>query len=390
MKIGITSDGYPVRRNILNKVSGAEYVLLRRNNNLFHTLATLRKLLLRKKTDTEGKYFFWQKPKIDVLHLYNDINYSSQKWVASFETLVPRFAETKNDHQKTEPSHKRNKKTENGLKQISKKNCLGIISISEASAQIQLELLKNYPEYENQVKAKLSVIHPAQELIPRNLKEFYRTVEKPVFIFVGTQFHLKGGMEMYEVLKKLKENHDFKLVIVSAFKTDHYVTKVTEEEAKKTCETLKQEDWIDIYENIQNEKVLELIKSSHVGLLPTWSDTYGFSVLEMQAAGVPVITTDIRALPEINNNDCGWLVQLPQNRLKQALYFTEEQKNALRETLKTQLEAVLTDILQDKNQILAKAEKSVERILKYHGPAEVEKKLREVYQSFKDLESLKD
>ncbi|MBB6371656.1 glycosyltransferase family 4 protein [Chryseobacterium shigense] len=379
MRIGLAENGYPIKRNILNKVPGYEYVFLRKNNNLFHSLATVKKILFRKKTDFEGKYFFYQSPKIDVLHLYNDINYSSQKWVASFETLVPRFPETKDDHQKTEPQHTRNKKTENAFGKISKKSCLGIISISQASANIQLELLKNYPEFQENVKSKLSVIHPSQEIISRDSEEIYKNMETFHLIFVGTQFHLKGGSEMIDVLKKLRQKYNFKLSIISSFKTDNYVTRVTEKEAQETREMLKKEEWINIYENIPNEKVIELIKSAHFGLLPTWSDTYGFSVLEMQAAGVPVITTDIRALPEINNESCGWLIHLPQNRLKQALYFTADQREDLKKTLKTQLENILENIFTNPEQLPEKSKKSLERIRKEHDPAIVSEKLKAIY-----------
>lgn len=379
MKIGLTQNDYPIRRNILNKVSGFEYVFLRKNNNLFHSLSTVKKILFRKKSNIEGKYFFYQKPKIDILHLYNDINYSSQKWVTTFETLVPRFPETKNDHQKTEPQHNHNTKTENALKQISKKNCLGIISISQASANIQLELLKNYPQFQEIIKNKLSVIHPSQEVIPRDSEEVYNNIKVFNFIFVGTQFHLKGGVEMVEILKKLRQKYNFKLTIVSSFKTDNYVTKVTEKEAQETKEILKKEEWIEIFENIPNEKVIELIKQSHIGLLPTWSDTYGFSVLEMQAAGVPVISTDIRALPEINNENCGWLIHLPQNRLKQAVYYTTEQREELKKTLKAQLENILEDIFANPQQLLEKSKNSLERIKKNHDPVIFSQKLNTIY-----------
>lgn len=379
MRIGLAENGYPIKRNILNKVPGYNYIILRKNNNLFHTLSTLKNLILRKKINFEGKYYFYQKPKIDVLHLYNDINYSSQKWVASFETLVPRFAETKNYHQKTEPSHQINKKTENAFKKIASENCLGIISISKASANIQLELLKHYPDFENIVKKKLFIVHPSQHIIERNHEEIYRNTETLNLIFVGNQFHLKGGVEMIEVLDNLKKRYNFRLILISSFKTDHYVTKVSEQEALRTKEILKTKDWIDIYENIPNEKVLELIKTSHLGLLPTWSDTYGFSVLEMQAAGVPVITTDIRALPEINNEECGWLIHLPQNRLKQALYFTDEQKEILKSTLKLQLENILESILENPGLLVQKSKNSVQRIEKEHNPIDVAQKLKKIY-----------
>lgn len=376
MKIAVTNNDYPIKRNILDKIPNAGYVILKNNNNLFHTLSTIKNFVLKRKINFEGKYFFYKRKDVDILHLYNDINYSSRKWVSSFETLVPRFPETKNDHQKAEPSHLKNKKTATGFAKIANKNCLGIIAISNASANIQLELLKNYSEFEEIIKKKLHIIHPAQPIISENIERETDTLH---FIFVGNQFHLKGGVEMYEVFKKLKNKYNFKLTIISSFKTDHYVTKVCEEEAQEMKNLIQQIDWIEHYENIPNTKVLELIQSANVGILPTWSDTYGFSVLEMQACGVPVITTDIRALPEINNEECGWLVHLPQNQLKQALYFTEEQKENLKETLKNQLEAILIDIFENKHQIMPKAEKSLERIKKHHNPIDVSEKLMKIY-----------
>ena len=379
MKIGVALKSYPIIRNVFEKIPEADYVVLRKNNNLFHGLSTLSKLILRKPREHEGKYFFYQGPKIEILHLYNDINYSSQKWVSTFETLVPRFLETKNDQQKTEPLHQRNSKTEKALKIISKKNCLGIIAISKASADIQRELLKHYPHYQASIEKKLHIIHPPQPVIA-NEKIYPKNGDLLNFIFVGNQFHLKGGWEMYEVLKNMRKIYDFRLTVISSFKTDHYVTKVTQKEAEEAHNTLKSENWIDIYNNIPNNEVLELIKRSHIGLLPTWSDTYGFSVLEMQAAGVPVITTDIRALPEINNTECGWMIQLPKNRLRQALYFSEEQKDNLKTRLKLQLEKILIDIFEDFGKIEEKGKKSLARIKSHHDPERFAEKLRAIYQ----------
>ncbi len=61
-----------------------------------------------------------------------------------------------------------------------------------------------------------------------------------------------------------------------------------------------------------NQQVLELLKTCDVGLLPTYADTYGFSALEAQSAACPVISTDVRALPEINNTEVGWLINVPK------------------------------------------------------------------------------
>ena len=85
-------------------------------------------------------------------------------------------------------------------------------------------------------------------------------------------------------------------------------------------------DWIDFHKSLPNARVLELTRTVDVGLLPTRGDTYGYSVLEMQAAGMPCITTNLRALPEINNASCGWLIEVPKNENEDALWTTADDR----------------------------------------------------------------
>ena len=49
------------------------------------------------------------------------------------------------------------------------------------------------------------------------------------------------------------------------------------------------------------------MKDSHVGLLPTWHDTYGYSVLEIQASRAQSSVLNIRALDLKNgtHDTCG-------------------------------------------------------------------------------------
>jgi len=49
-----------------------------------------------------------------------------------------------------------------------------------------------------------------------------------------------------------------------------------------------------------------------LALLPTCAETHGDVVLEAQANGCPVITTDIRTLPEINPSEIGYLIEVPK------------------------------------------------------------------------------
>lgn len=87
------------------------------------------------------------------------------------------------------------------------------------------------------------------------------------------------------------------------------------------------------YVRLPNQEVLKLLKNTHVGLLPTWADSFGYSVLEAQAAGCPVITTDVRAHPEINNNEIGWVMEVPKKVNGRACIDGELMRNRFSQTL---------------------------------------------------------
>ncbi|WP_241627814.1 glycosyltransferase, partial [Rosenbergiella epipactidis] len=72
------------------------------------------------------------------------------------------------------------------------------------------------------------------------------------------------------------------------------------------------------------------MSKSHIGLLPTWADTYGYSLLEFMAAGCPVISTNVRALTEINSSDRGYIINLPLNNIKEVFIKNEEDKESIR------------------------------------------------------------
>ena len=48
---------------------------------------------------------------------------------------------------------------------------------------------------------------------------------------------------------------------------------------------------------------MRLIEQSDVGLLPSLDDTFGWSALEAMSQGLPVVGTNICALPEIIISD---------------------------------------------------------------------------------------
>lgn len=124
------------------------------------------------------------------------------------------------------------------------------------------------------------------------------------------------------------------------------------------------------------------MKHSHVGLLPTWAETYGYVVLEAQAAGSPVITTDIRALPEINNEQVGWLIPVPKDSSGNGLLATAQQRTEFSARVEAGLERAIREVLQNRESVKEKGIRSLERIRAHHDPGRAAAHLEEIYDSF--------
>jgi len=171
-------------------------------------------------------------------------------------------------------------------------------------------------------------------------------------------------------------------VVVSSLRLEPYAAQETEEDLTWARQIIASKPkWLEYYEELPNSEVLNLLKNADVGLLPTWADTYGLSVLEAQACGCPVITTDVRALPEINNNRVGWLIRVPKDELGEAFYATGEDRQRLSQEIQNGLESIIRSIVAEPVMIALKGQAALERIRTEHNPETYAERLRQIYQA---------
>jgi glycosyltransferase involved in cell wall biosynthesis len=131
--------------------------------------------------------------------------------------------------------------------------------------------------------------------------------------------------------------------------------------------------------SLPNSVVVEHMRRAHIGLLPTYAETFGYSVLEFQAAGCPVVSTDVRALPEINSEECGWLISVPRNRLGEALYTTPDARQDLSTAIEAGLERAVHEIFTNLSGIEVKGAAALSRIEKAHSPDDFARQMQRIY-----------
>jgi glycosyltransferase involved in cell wall biosynthesis len=388
MKVGYIRDSYAWRRNIIGIVDKAEY---KKVCDLFSILTAvtypiniITKRDLFSTNDLINQFNDFNLNKVSLFHFFNAISYGRTPWIATFETVLPRFSCALSSHHGRDPSYallKRETRVRNGLAAISNDSCKRIIALSKCNLDMQRDLLTHFPEYSESIKSKLIVMHPPQSALVSDYSDKKVGLDGKIeFIFVGANFFRKGGMEIIETLGNLRQQYEFTLTIVSSLTTDNWATKESRNDVQRARHFIQDNsDWIDYFPRLHYQELLALMKKSHVGLLPTYADTYGFSVLECQAAGCPVITTNIRALPEINDNTKGWIIHVPKNRLGEAIYSTQEDRRIISDLIREGLERIIHEIFSDTEVILAKCKNAIAGIKEKHSVEDYANRMKEIY-----------
>lgn len=399
MKVFYINEKYPEKRCVIGKAIGCDYFPLAAASSEYDLKGITEKMqhaFAHRYSRYRGEKTlscYWLLKRNGVVHTFNSCISGRNEWCATFESVLPRTNYTRMG---LPNSKKVDKFTIRQFKLLAKNNCLGCIALSQATYNLQMSALNKMSAYLSAeeialIQNKTKVLHPPQEILvsEAEIVKKYENTEVLELIFVGHDFFRKGGKELLDCLISIKsQNEDaykFHLTVVSCMNYGDYASHATKEEMEHYKEVLEKTDWIDFYESLPNEEVLQLCKKAHIGLLPTMADTYGYSVLEMQACGCAMVTTDIRSLPEINNEMSGWICHLPQNEYREALYQTEELRTALKNVLHSELEKQLTLVLDaDKKELLSKSISSWERIKKYHNPVNYSKELVNIWSENKN------
>jgi len=123
--------------------------------------------------------------------------------------------------------------------------------------------------------------------------------------------------------------------------------------------------------------------------LPTYDDTYGFSVLESQAAGTPVISTNVDALPEINDDEVGWVIPLLKDRYGQAVRKRTEDRKMISAAIREGVYVALKDVLGRPDIIRKKGVRALDRVARFHDPGAHAQQLYQVYAAASGMEAKK-
>ena len=314
--------------------------------------------------------------KVDIIHVWNQVCDTKDNWGVTLETALPHLVE---------PEGRgfcriyENYVIKRDWELITHNNCRFIITFSQNTYnELKKRALEYSPAIWNIIASKTRVLLPPQRRIISNEEIQQKFLGKEInIIFVGRYFLIKGGMEMLSALRDLRKEYEFHLTVIGGLE-DYHQGKLnplyTAKEISDAADLLKSASWITWYKKLDHAHVLDLMKKSHIGMFPSYCDTFGYVVLEMQASGCPVLTTDINAMPEINDDNRGWICHL-NTPIEE--YHLQSEK--VRKELVQQIEEHMIDALEDRNKLEEKALLAANVIEENFSPEKFAAEMYEIY-----------
>lgn len=148
---------------------------------------------------------------------------------------------------------------------------------------------------------KATVLYPA---IDGALFGAPRTSEDPPHLLFMGEYFWKGGRELLEACRQLRNKLDFRLTYISlrVHPPQHVIQKARDEIQMQYFEGPV----------ARRELINEIYPSVDVFAMPTYIDTFGYAFLEAMACGIPCVGTRHFAVPEIIQHEVtGFIVNPP-------------------------------------------------------------------------------
>lgn len=243
---------------------------------------SIKNLIKKINASMPNAHFTKTSQKYDLIHCAHCLSLNKEPWIADIEHAGQFWAAPS----KRKLSKKRISKI------LNSSYCKKILVWTEWGKK---ETLKIFPELE----PKLEVLHYA--IPPKNDKK--KDGNKLIVTFISRRFYFKGGLHAVEIMDRLTKKYpNVEGLVVSD--TPKEVSDRYGGNKKITFSTLQPYD-----------KIMEdIFPKTDIFLYPSYTDTYGFLMVEALAFGIPVVTVDGLSRREIiSDGETGYVIPRPED-----------------------------------------------------------------------------
>lgn len=287
-----------------------------RYNSGFNTPRVTRHRIVRRRFIPFNRYYEplagatlvnpWPIRHFDLLHAYNRVPIGPTPYVIGLESHLPRAM-----------GREKGVVAQTLTKEILSDKCRYIIPMSEAGKITFLHQHADNPRLD-ELEAKTLVRLP--NIVVPDITDWFdpsAPMDEMRLTFVGGHFARKGGIVAAKLAEKaLEAGLPLKVTIVSSLVNGVW-TDPTRESFYEPYMKLLDLPNVTLLKGAPNAKVLEILDRTHMSLLPTLGDTFGYSAIEGMSRYTPVIATALSALPEFINNDNGVLLDMETNEQRE-------------------------------------------------------------------------
>lgn len=242
---------------------------------------------------------------VELVHTFNELPMGVRPFIVSFENELPRYLG------KVQPWQAN---VGHGL--LESYRCRNILALSEIAARRVRHDLTAAGLRE--AAGKVSVFRGAVLSAP-TFGEDAAAVAKAVsplrLLFVGRDPFGKGLLPLLDALDDCRtQGAAVQATIVCNFETRDYISKGRNPDMAALQARMQQNPGITHHHLLPNREIHRLMHSHDIFLFPTLDESLGWVAVEAAIAGMPVIATDIYAIPElVVDGVTGFLVSLHKN-----------------------------------------------------------------------------
>ena len=172
------------------------------------------------------------------------------------------------------------------------------------------ETLHTYGKIKSEtILKKTAVVYPAVRDVPDYSIRF--TNDQNLNILFSGDFFRKGGVNVIDAFERAQRIYPkINLLLCCDEKMDFNTT-----DTSLRAEYLRKihcNKGIRRYGRVPRDRIIDtILPSTDIYLLPTYAEAFGYAILEAMAFGIPIISTNLFAIPEmVEHNKSGFLIDI--------------------------------------------------------------------------------
>lgn len=238
-------------------------------------------------------------PRTDLLHTFNQLPVN-RRFVVSFEMELPRNLGT--------PAAWQDRYSR---KVLGSDRCRQILPMSDAARNFFMRRIA--PQDRTMMSSKTDVFRGAVSAPDPSWQREERRPGDPIrLLFVGGEGLRKGLGAAVSAVDRLNaggiETH---LTVISRVTEETYAVPGVHFPGAELSERLQKAAWITQHASLPNHEVRALMMRHDALVLPSVDESLGWVVIEAGLSGLPVIASDMFAIPElVTHGKTGWLLPM--------------------------------------------------------------------------------